>query len=665
MQSMTSFLVACALAAIAPLRVVATAQTPVQQVLNMLNEMKAKGGTMMDKEQKVFAEYTEWADDKQKELGFEIKTCEATIEKLTAFVEQAETKIAELARAIQEDESDIATLGAEKSAATKVRGEEHAEFLKLEQDHAESVDALERAIQVLSAEAYSRPQAESLLQQMAKEKPAMRAALAAFLQMDGQQDGAPAVSAYKFQSSSIVDLLEKLLDKFKSQLDEVQTDESNRAHAFAMQDEHLANSVAQLTAERERKAEAKAQTEAASAKAQGELAQTKSDLSDDKDFLAHVTATYEQKHSTYDVNQDVRKQELEALAKAIEIIANPDAAGSYAEHINAKLIQVSAHKPANLLQTGSSRSGRAVAQQRAVAFLQKRAAELNSNALATLAQAMGSAADNPFAKVITMIEDLLEKLKASAATESDHKAWCDEQLKENKHKRDAKTIAVEKLSAEIQKLAGEIADMGQEVVTLSKEQAELTQAMADATQIRQKEKAENEETIADAKGGSSAIARALQILQEFYSSQSAFLQKGKQVPEMAEYTGMSGGGVIGMLEVIQTDFMRLEADTTAAEAQAAKEYDSFMSESETSKKKKHEEEVRLKLDKDQSEFSKGELEKDLAAEQAELDAAGRYYAELTPQCLEVHVSYEERVQKREEELAALNEAYDILSQKSA
>lgn len=157
MQSMKSFLVACALAAIAPLRVVATAQTPVQQVLNMLNEMKAKGDTMMDKEQKVFAEYTEWVDDKQKELGFEIKTCEATIEKLTAFVEQAETKIAELARAIQEDESDIATLGAEKSAATKVRGEEHAEFLKLEQDHAESVDALERAIQVLSAEAYSRP----------------------------------------------------------------------------------------------------------------------------------------------------------------------------------------------------------------------------------------------------------------------------------------------------------------------------------------------------------------------------------------------------------------------------------------------------------------------------------------------------------------------------
>merc|ERR1719437_159598 len=239
---------------------------------------------------------------------------------------------------------------------------------------------------------------------------------------------------------------------------------------------------------------------------------------------------------------------------------------------------------------------------------------------------MGSSSENPFAKVITMIEDLLEKLKAQAAAEAEHKAWCDEQLKENKHKRDAKTAAVEKLTAEIAKLAGEIADMGAQIDVLIQEQAELTKAMAEATEIRQKEKAENLDTIADAKAGSAAVASALSILQEFYSSQASFLQRGKQVPEMAAYKVMSGnaGGVIGMLEVIQTDFMRLEADTKAAEAQAAKEYATFMAESEATKKKKHEEEVQTKLDKDQAEFDKGELEKDLAAEQAQLDAANQY-----------------------------------------
>jgi len=657
---MKSALLACALAAAS-----ASTITPVQQVLDMLSEMKAKGEKMMDEEQKVFAEYKEWVDDKQKELGFEMKTGEATIEKLTAFIEEAESKISMLAKAISEDDADINTLESEKAAAIKVRDEEHADFLKLEQDHAESVDALEKAIQVLGAEDYSRAQASSLLQSMAKKKPALRAALASFLQLQASEDGAPAVSAYKFQSGGIMALLEKLLDKFKTQLDEVQTDESNKAHAFSLQDEHLSNSIKQLNSERERKAADKASTEAASAKAQGELAQAESDLADDKEFLAHVTATFESKASQFDVNQGVRKQELEALAKAIEIIANPEVSGSYGEHINAALVQVSPHKATNFLQTGSGRSGRAMARQQAAEFLQRRAKELNSNTLAELAKAMGTAAENPFAKVITMIEDLLEKLKAQAAEEADHKAWCDEQLKENKLKREAQTLAVEKLTAEISMLTGNIADMGAAIELLIKEQAELTTAMADATEIRQKEKADNLDTIADAKAGSKAVANALAILQEFYSSQASFLQRGKQVPEMAAYKGMSGGGVIGMLEVIQTDFMRLEADTKAAESQAAQEYDSFMAESTSSKKKKHEEEIKTKLEKDQTEFDKSEKEKDLAAEDAELAAANKYYEELKPQCLEVHVSYEERVQKREEELAALNEAYDILSQKGA
>jgi len=658
MQVMKSALLACVIAVAGASKI-----TPVQQVLDMLSEMKAKGEKMMAEESKVFAEYTEWVDDKERELGFEIKAGEANIEKLTAFIEEAESKIASLAKKISEDDSNIASFEAEKAAATKVRDAEHAEFLTLEQDHSESVDALERAIQVLGAQDYSRGQASSLLQKMAKQKPALRVALASFLQQQSSEDAAPAVSAYEFQSGGIMQMLDKLLNKFKAQLDEVQTDENNKAHAFALQEEHLSNSIKQLNAERERKAEAKAETEAASAKAQGELAQAKSDLSDDKAFLAHVTATFEDKHSQFDVNQDVRKQELEALGKAIDIIANPEVAGSYGEHVNAEMVQVSPHKPANFLQVGSGRSARAVARQQAAQFLQRRAAALNSQTLAALAKALGSTSENPFAKVITMIEDLLEKLKAQAAAEAEHKAWCDEQLKENKLKREAKTLAVDKLTAEIAKMTSEIADLAAEIEVLIKEQAELTKSMGEATEVRGKEKAANEEAISDSKAGAEAVKQALVILQEFYASQASFLQGKKQVPEMAAYTGMQSGkgGVIGMLEVIETDFMRVVAETTAAEEQSANEYNKFMAEADESKKSKHDKEVKLKLEKDQVEFERSEAKKDLDSEQEQLDRAMEYYEDLKPQCLEVKVSYEERAQRRQEELAALNEAYEILN----
>merc|ERR1712113_1062559 len=118
-----------------------------------------------------------------------------------------------------------------------------------------------------------------------------------------------------------------------------------------------------------------------------------------------------------------------------------------------------------------------------------------------------------------------------------------------------------------------------------------------------------------------------------------------------------------MLEVIQTDFSRLRAETEASEAEAAAQYDNFMKTSAASKLQKHNEEVKLRLDKDQTEYENGETKKDLAATEEELARANKYFEYLKPNCLEVHVNWEERVAQRKEEVAALKEAYAILEQK--
>merc|ERR1719203_605531 len=102
--------------------------------------------------------------------------------------------------------------------------------------------------------------------------------------------------------------------------------------------------------------------------------------------------------------------------------------------------------------------------------------------------------------------------------------------------------------------------MGATTDTLVREQADLAELMSKATAFRDEEKAENLATISDAKAGFEAVGKALVILKEFYSSQASLLQ---QVPEMAKYSGQqsSNKGVVGMLEVIQTDFSRLRAET--------------------------------------------------------------------------------------------------------
>merc|ERR1719464_640665 len=75
----------------------------------------------MDLEQKTYAEYKEWVDDRTQALGFEIKTAETSIEKLAAFASQADEKVASLSDEISALDDDIARLTGEKNDATKER----------------------------------------------------------------------------------------------------------------------------------------------------------------------------------------------------------------------------------------------------------------------------------------------------------------------------------------------------------------------------------------------------------------------------------------------------------------------------------------------------------------------------------------------------------------
>merc|ERR1719336_445287 len=264
-----------------------------------------------------------------------------------------------------------------------------------------------------------------MLQQMAKTTPGMTRVLAAFLQSKQREDGAPAVDAYEFQSQGIIELLEGLLKKFKGELADVEEEESNEKHYYDLEKIHLDDTITKSTSDSEEKSVLKSKTAAASAKAKGDLADTRKQLADDKAMKAEVEATFAAKSATYEGNQKVRTEELEALSKAIEIISDPTVAGSYKEHIN--LAQIPLGK-VSLLQTESSKQ-RLVSRKQAVELLQQRARTLSSKTLSSLLDKM---AESPFAKVIGMVEDLIAKLKAEAAAEAAHKAWCDEQLKANK-----------------------------------------------------------------------------------------------------------------------------------------------------------------------------------------------------------------------------------------
>ena len=158
--------------------------------------------------------------------------------------------------------------------------------------------------------------------------------------------------------------------------------------------------------------------------------------------------------------------------------------------------------------------------------------------------------------------------------QAEHKGWCDTELSTNEQTRKEKTEAVETLHAEIDQLEASIAKLTEDIGELTKAVAELDAAMAKATSLRQEEKATNTETISDAGEAQTAVAQALTVLKEFYAKAgeaTAFVQEPEIFDKPYQGMGAEGGGVVGMLEVIESDFARLESDTKASEATAQKE----------------------------------------------------------------------------------------------
>jgi hypothetical protein len=645
----------------------ATEVTPVQKVIQLMNSMLEKGKKEKHEEQVQFAAYKQFCDDTSVEKKRDIEQAAEQIEMLKADIQKAVSDASQLGKEIAGLDQDVSVWTGDKKAATSVREIEKADYDATHKDYSESVDALQRAIVVLKKQAYDRQQAGALVQVKALKDlklipDSAKRIINAFLSTDEDdvesvtQEAAPEANAYDFQSHGIIEMLEKLLDKFIDERTTLEKEEMNSKHAYGMLMQDLEAQISQAATDRGEKAEAKAKTLQAKADAEGTLSDTASTKADDEKYLAELTGTCHTKASDFEQRQQLRAEEIQAIEKAIEILSSEAVSGNAEKHLPS-LIQ---KKGAALSQLRASSVS--PAQEKTALYLQEQAKHLNSRVLSSLAEHV---ADDPFSKVKKMIKDLIVRLMAEANEEAEHKGWCDTELSTNEQTRKEKTSSVEMLHAEIDELQASIAQLSEDISGLSKAVAELDANMAEATAMRQKEKAENEVTIKDSQDAQTAVAQALVVLKEFYAKAAeatALVQKQPSIFD-SPYQGMQSenGGVIGMLEVIESDFARLEAETSAAEASAQKSYDEFMTSSKVDKAAKttsSEHKTAKRQDEEQALTTKNG---DLEGTQKELDAALAYYDKLKPSCVDAGVSYEDRVGRRKEEIESLQEALRILN----
>merc|ERR1712194_535007 len=338
-----------------------------------------------------------------------------------------------------------------------------------------------------------------------------------------------------------------------------------------------------------------------------------------------------------------RAEELDAINKALEIMNSDDVKGSGDKHLPSL-----AQRAVALVQLRNGMSAEAgeLLQARVASFLADRAKAYNSRLLTLASQGVAA---NPFVKVKKMIKDMISKLVQEQTEETEHKGWCDTELTTNKQTRDQKTEAVEELTAEKEDQETLIAQLTQAIEDLTKESLELAKAMAEATAERQASHETNEATVADAKAAQVAVEQATAVMKDFYAKSAqatALVQQSpaEDAPETFEkpYKGLlpEGGNIVDFLEVILTDFVRLQSETEASEQAEVDEFKRFYFESEKDNERGHKEEK-----KKDTEAANAATVEELKLTQSQLDKAIAYYEKLKPTCVDSGITYEERVKR--------------------
>jgi DNA repair exonuclease SbcCD ATPase subunit len=443
---------------------------------------------------------------------------------------------------------------------------------------------------------------------------------------------------------AILDTLKEMEDKAEASLTEVRKGESEGQMNGAMLKQGLENEIKNMKKEKDESTSKSASTAAALAQAEKDIAVEKNGLAEDEKYLRDLKRDCQSRAGDFEVEAKDNQAELKALEAAKAILLKKFAA----------FVQVRARVAVRDDVSDN-------AKERALKSIEQLGKRLHSTALVALAY---RAAADPFGKIRGMIEEMIAKLLQEAAEEATQKAFCDKEIGESKTAKADLEGKLDKVNARLEKSESATATLTEDVSKLSAEVAENDKAMATATAVRQEEKAAFMVVEKDLSESQEACAAAMEVLREYYEGASlvqvsATARARARSTEAADAEG-DGSGILGVLEVAESDFAKGLAEARTIEQQSQSEYDKMMQDGKMLKMTKE-----MEIKGKQSELKSikttlTDLGEDKTGLTGELDAVLAYLDKLKPQCETKVPSYAERKAARESEIEGLKSALEIL-----
>jgi len=665
--------------------------TPVEKVVTMIRELQSQVEEEGLTEAKTYDKFACFCKSKTDEKSKAIAEQELSVDSFVTNLGTYSSDRATLDENIQTNNDDIATYTGQMDTAAGLRDGEVKTFDAALMDMNKAVSSLERAIKTLKASGDSTAflQVKSSVQTallMAEALDIGRHANKKVLALLSQPADVP-VSDYDFHSGGIIETIEGLLHEFRASRTDLENSEaeSKSNYQLSLQAKHDVLSQAQLSLANNNKERSKKTEQIA--QANEDLTATNAQLNDDRVYLKDLTSKCETKAKQWDQRSEMRVGELSALTQALSVLESTvaskasstgaggrDAAAPEMDATSFVQVRKVAIKVAKAFLAKSSDTPEDMIREKLMSLLKTAGANLHSPVLSTLATKVQS---DPFVKIKGLIQELIERLLQEEADEADKKGWCDKEIAAAKKDRDYRLRDVDEKHSSLESLNARLAKLGETKIELQAALTSLTDDYTNTTADRAEEKAEHEQTVTEAKEGEAAVDQAIDIISHFYgAAKNEVVTLAQGVDDDAPdsgfgdeaYTGSQSAstGIMGMLDVIKSDFARSISETNAAEDQAARDYIEFERENRMSFAAKTNGMEHTDTEIGETNDSLATDGDEFRTQQAMMDTAVETWQKLIPGCVaDPGMSYEERVNRRNAEVQALKDAYCILGNEDA
>jgi hypothetical protein len=621
---------------------------------------------------------------------------EEAAQRITELKAKLESSIAEKAQLDQEliqHKTDREAANQDLAKATAIREKEHAEYLELTGESKENLDAMISAIAALekgmgSGFLQSKTSLMDRLHKILNTAQTLdsyqRSTVTAFL-----SGGQNPFGDYHSQSGEIVGILKTMKDEMDKALNGAVSDEEKSAAGYEELSAAKKEEISAAGSAIESKTERSGTLAVTITTTKGDIKDTTNEMTDTEAFLANLKVECGEKKKEWAVRCQVRAEEVAAISAAIKVLNDDDALDLFKKTLS--LEQGPAGSQLGFIQQHEAQHNRA---QQALQQLQSSKVDQKNLQVQFLENSLKSK-NVDFSKVIKMVVDMEAILKEEQASDDAQKGFCDKDIAKSEREQKDTEEEIASSAALIEECKEASAATADEIAVLQKEIKELDLAVAEATEQRKEEHGEYIQFMEENNAAVQLLEKAKNKLNKFYRPSqyvaettaapimlsqlsparleiidgSAFVQVShKEAPPpppetWGAYKKKSGksNGAMALLERLTKDLQDGIADAEHDEKTSQKDYETLMSDSQTSRAQKAQSITEKEAAKADLDLKVENASEQKTALEAELMNIKDYLSKLHAQCDFLVENYDVRKAARDTELESLANAKAVLS----